>query len=254
MKKFFRRLLKIIAWTLGILLVAGTVGYLVVDKKLPEGVEGPEAEALADKMLAAVNKPAWDSLGVLEFTYFKGGHHILWDKTRNLVQVEWSDNRALVDPSNMKGIAWEDGERLTGEKETKVVEKGITWFWNDSFWLMAPFKARDPGTIRKVVTNDDGTRSLLVTYGGGGRTPGDSYLWHLDASGLPIAWQFWVKVLPIGGVRLGWGDWQTMPGGAKLSLLRSSGIADLHFKDVKGGAKLSDLGYTTDVFEPLLAQ
>ncbi|MBL0017494.1 MAG: hypothetical protein IPP17_13935 [Bacteroidetes bacterium] len=254
MKKFFKRLLKITAWILGILLVSGTIGYLVLDKKLPEGVEGAEAEALTDKMLAAINKPAWDSLGVLEFTYFKGGHHILWDKKRNLVKVEWSDNLALADPSTMTGLAWEDGVKLEGEAADKVVQKGITWFWNDSFWLIAPFKARDPGTIRKTVTNDDGTKSLLVTYGGGGRTPGDSYLWHLDANGMPNAWQFWVKVLPIGGVRLGWGDWQTLPGGTKISGLRSSGLADLKFKDIKGGQTLADIGITEDVFAPLLTK
>ncbi len=253
MKKFFKRLLKIIAWTLGILLLGGTIGYLVLDKKLPEGVEGAEAEALADKMLAAINKPAWDTLGALEYTYFKGGHHILWDKKRNLVDVKWGDNHVLADPSAMTGLAWEDGKPLSGEDANKIVQKGITWFWNDTFWLAAPFKAKDLGTVRKTVTNDDGSKSLLVTYSSGGRTPGDSYLWHLDANGLPIAWQFWVKVLPIGGVRLGWEDWQTLPGGAKLSATRSSGLTDLHFKDIKAGSSLAELGYTEDVFAPLFA-
>jgi hypothetical protein len=75
----------------------------------------------------------------------------------------------------------------------------------------------------------------------------------LDATGMPVAWQFWVHVMPIGGVRLGWEDWQTLPGGAKISTMRSSTLKDLKFKDVKGGATLSDLGYPEDLFAPLQA-
>lgn len=244
--------MKIIVWILGILLVTGTISYFVLDKKLPQGVEGAEAEALADKMLKAVNKEAWDSLAFLQFTYFKGGHEIFWDKQRNLVQVRWNENHALVNPSTMTGLAWEEGEKAEGEKKDKLVQKAITLFWNDTFWLTAPFKVRDSGTTRKLVTNSDGTKSLMVGYASGGRTPGDHYLWHLDTNGLPTAWQFWVKVFPIGGIRLGWANWQTLPGGAKVAIERTSTLSDLKFKEVKGGSKLSDFGMTEDIFAPLL--
>jgi hypothetical protein len=253
MKKILRRTLKILAWTLGVILLAGGIGYVALDKKLPEGVEGPEAEALADKMLKAVNKEAWDSLGFLQFTYFKGGHQIFWDKRRNLAEVKWDEKRALIDPSALKGMAWQKGELAEGEKRDKLVEKAITLFWNDCFWIIAPFKVRDPGTVRKVVTNDDGSKSLLVTYTSGGRSPGDHYLWHLNAEGLPVAWQLWVKILPIGGLKQGWEEWETLPGGAKVSHVRSHSLKDLRFKAIKGGYRLSDFGYAEDVFAPLTA-
>ncbi len=65
----------------------------------------------------------------------------------------------------------------------------------------------------KTKTNKD---ALLVTYTSGGTTPGDSYLWHLDASGKPESYQMWVSILPIGGLEgyLGkldyYGKWGTI--------------------------------------------
>lgn len=248
MKKILKKTLKILAWTLGVVLVAGLVGFLILDKKLPNGVEGPEAEALADKMLAAVNKPGWDSLAYLQYTYFKGGHKILWDKRRNLTEVKWDDHRVIVDPTAMEGIAWEEGNQIHHDQDDKLITKALTLFWNDTYWLAAPFKIRDPGTTRSVVNNEDGTQSLLVGHSSGGRTPGDHYLWHLDANGLPSAWQMWVKILPIGGVRMGWTDWQTLPGGAKVAFTRTSSLTDLHFPEIKGGMSLAELGIAEDPF------
>jgi hypothetical protein len=253
-KKILRKLLKISLWTLGILIVVGAVGYIALDKRLPEGKEGAEAEALTDKMFAALNKPAWDSLGFLQWTYFKGGQQFFWDKKRNLVEAKWSANRVLLDPSEMTGIAYEKGEKQTGEKADKLVQKGLTLFWNDGFWLYSPFKVRDAGTTRKLVENADGSKSLLVTYGNGGRTPGDHYLWHLNAEGIPTGWQMWVKVFPIGGLRLGWTDWQTLPGGAKISATRTSALKDLRMTNIKGGNSLQDFGLQTDPFAELLSK
>lgn len=248
MKKFLKKTLKILAWTLGVLIVAGLVGFLILDKKLPEGVEGPEAEELADKMLAAVNKPAWDSLAYLQYTYFKGGHQILWDKRRNFAEVKWDDHRVIVDPSAMEGIAWEEGTQVHHDQDDKLITKALTLFWNDTYWLAAPFKVRDPGTTRSVVTNEDGSKSLLVGHSSGGRTPGDHYLWHLDANGLPTAWQMWVKILPIGGVRMGWADWKPLNGGAMVAFTRTSALSDLHFPEIKGGMTWADIGITEDPF------
>lgn len=253
MKKILKKILKITAWTLGAMLLLGTVTYFVMDEKLPVGVEGPEAEALTDKMLAAINKPAYDSLHYLGFTSFRG-HQYLWDKQRNLVEIQRGKDRLLLRPDSLTGVVFEDGKPLAGDALAKEVEKGITAFWNDGFWLYAPFKVRDPGTKHAVVTDDEGHKSLLVTYGSGGRTPGDHYLWHLDADGRPNAWQLWTHILPIGGLRLGWGEWVQVQGGAWMSIARTTKLKDLHFKDVKGGQSYSDFGRQQDPFAELLGQ
>lgn len=252
MKKILKKTLKILAWTVAALLVAGTVGYLVVDEKLPQGVEGPQAEALADKMLAAVNKPAFDSLHYLAWTY-RNGHHYLWDKSRNLVEVTHDSRRVLLQPDSLRGKAYESGKPLAGKDEENAVQKALTGFWNDGFWLIAPFKVRDPGTKRAVVRNGDGSESLLVTYTSGGRTPGDHYLWHLDATGRPVAWQLWVKILPIGGVRFAWEDWRQLPGGAWMSGSRVSKLKTLPIRDIAGGQTLGEMGRKDDPFAEIAA-
>ena len=251
MKKILKKTLKIIAWTFGALLLLGTIGYLVLDEKLPVGTEGPDAEALADKMLTAIDKPAFDSLPYLGWTSFRG-HHYLWDKRRNLVEIVHNDERIILQPDSMRGKAFEDGKPLEGEANEKRVQKGITAYWNDGFWLYAPFKVRDPDTRRAMVTAKDGSKSLLVTYGSGGCTPGDHYLWHLDANGRPIAWQLWVQILPLHGLRTGWDDWVQLPGGAWISNTRTTKIKDLRFTDVKGGQKWSDFGRTADPFAEIV--
>jgi hypothetical protein len=252
MKKILKKTLKIIAWTLGSLLLLGTIGYLVLDKKLPVGVEGSEAEALADKMLTAIDKPAFDSLHYLQWTY-RTDHRYFWDKQRNLAEVSYGKRRVILQPDSLRGMAFEDGKRLEGEANDKVVQKELTAFWNDGFWLYAPFKVRDPGTKRAVVTGDDGSKSLLVTYSSGGRTPGDSYLWHLDANGRPTAWQMWVQILPIHGLGTGWAEWQQLPGGAWFAATRTTKLTDLHFLDIKGGQQLSDIGRNGDPFAEMAA-
>jgi hypothetical protein len=252
MKKILKKALKIFAWTLGIVVVLGTIGYFAMDEKRPVATEGAEAEALTDKLLAAVNKPAYDSLHYLQWTY-RGNHHYLWDKQRNLAEVTHGKRRVVLQPDSLRGLAYEDGKPMEGKAQDDAVQKDLTAFWNDGFWLIAPFKVRDPGTKRGIVVNEDGSKSLMVTYDSGGRTPGDHYLWHLDANGRPTAWQLWVKILPIGGLRFGWEDWQQLPGGAWVASSRTTKLMDLHVDDIKGGQAWSDFGRERDPFEALNA-
>jgi hypothetical protein len=68
------------------------------------------AEALTDKIQAAINQTAWDSTAV-SFS-FRGNHHYLWDKKRNLVQVEWGDKKVLYNTQTVEGIAYENDKNL----------------------------------------------------------------------------------------------------------------------------------------------
>ncbi|MFM2376020.1 MAG: hypothetical protein RLZZ165_1117 [Bacteroidota bacterium] len=90
-----------------------------------------------------------------------------------------------------------------------------------------------------------------LRYTSGGRTPGDHYLWHLDEKGLPDAWQFWVKIIPVGGLRMKWMDWKEMPGGAMLAMTRSSALTDFHFTNVRAGQTLGSVGLSEDIFAPM---
>ena len=177
---------------LGLLFIAIAI-YVIVDKPLPNGTLGQDAERLADEMLMAVNKPGFDSLTYIEFTFRKTNHY-KWDRRNNSVVVKWAEEEVYLDLNRSM-----DTYNLL---EVKAYQK----FINDSFWLIAPFKIRDEGVIRSTVAVENG-RGLLVTYSSGGLTPGDSYLWIIGGDGRPTAWKLWTSNIPIGGMELSWSGW-----------------------------------------------
>lgn len=246
LKKIFRILL-----IAAVVLVVGFgVLFLVFNEARPEGRPGPEAEAMAQRMLDAVNARAWDQVQLLQWS-FPRGHDFVWDVQDNVVQVKWKDRRVLVDPTRGKAIAYEDGQRVSGERAEELREKATHYFWNDSFWLMAFTKVMDPGTVREVVDLGEGKQGLLVTYQSGGSTPGDSYLWKLDESGKPYAWKMWVKIIPIGGIEFTWEDWKALPGGAWIATSHKNPLFDVDLTNVKTGNRPQDLGLPNDLFDEL---
>ena len=89
---------KVLKW-LGILLlllVLALVGLgIITNETKPTGIPSPEADAMAKKMLQAVDNTAWDTTGIVQWT-FRGKNNYLWDKTRNFVKVNWENNEILL--------------------------------------------------------------------------------------------------------------------------------------------------------------
>ncbi|MBL6447400.1 hypothetical protein JMN32_13870 [Fulvivirga sp. 29W222] len=230
---------------LSILAVAAFMLYSWYDKPLPEGVEGPEAELLADKMLKAVNFEAWDSTVAVKWSFYRG-HDFLWDKKRDLVEVKWDDMRVLLNTNSQSGKAFQGGILLSGNEAIDALQMAWEYFTNDSFWLAAPFKARDPGTKRSIVKTEHGD-ALLVQYTSGGVTPGDSYLWLLNEDGLPVAWKLWVKIIPLGGMKFSWDGWQTYTTGARISSFHH-GVVNVEVSGVELAMSAADLNNGHDPF------
>jgi hypothetical protein len=61
------------------------------------------------------------------FFSFRGNHHYLWDKKRNLVQVEWGDKKVLYNTQTVEGIAYENDKKLT-DSENRCYKKGNDYF------------------------------------------------------------------------------------------------------------------------------
>lgn len=206
-----KRILKYLGLFLLGLIVLGVIAGFVAHQPMPQGESGPAADALARKMETAVNKAAWDSTRFVSWRFISGTTY-LWDKDRQAVLVEWGDNKVYLKTTDQSGKAFKNGvEVKDAEEKKKMLENAWSQFANDSFWLCAPMKAFNPGTSREVVALEDGSQGLLVRYSSGGVTPGDSYLWHLDESGLPKAWQMWVQIIPVGGLKFTWEDWTNEP-------------------------------------------
>lgn len=190
--------------------------YFKYHEELSEGIEGPPADALAVKMLTALNNDAYQKTTYLEWT-FKKRRHYKWHKSENTCEVYWKDYKVALNLANPKqSEALKSKQEVTDYQREELIDHALKYFNNDSFWLVAPYKVFDPGTERRLVTNEDGSHSLLVTYTSGGSTPGDSYLWHVDDNGKPFSFQMWVDILPIDGLEASWQDWITTDSGAQL--------------------------------------
>lgn len=202
-----KRILKYVGLIFLLLILLAVIAGFVANQPLPKGESGSAADALARKMEVAVNKAAWDSTRYVSWK-FRTGTAYFWDKFQQAVVVEWGDTKVLLRTTDQSGIAFVEGVEVKDAQELEsLLEKAWAQFANDSFWLCAQMKAFAPGTTRELVRLEDGSEGLLVHYSSGGVTPGDSYLWHLDETGLPTSWQMWVNIIPVGGLSFSWEDW-----------------------------------------------
>lgn len=231
---------------MALLFVLVVLGYRLADEPIPKGETGPRAEYLADKMLDALNYNAWQALDAIAWSYPRG-HNYIWDKQANLVSVSWDDYTVLLNPENKSGIVYSGKKELTKNKQ-QYLDQAFKYFVNDSFWLIAPFKARDPGTIRKVV-DYKGNDALLIQYSSGGVTPGDTYLWILNEEGVPTAWKFWVSILPVGGLEFSWEMWEDA-NGAKISTFHE-GLIDIKITNLRWSDNIINLNNGVDPFSAL---
>ena len=230
-----KKILKFLGIGIGVLLLATILFGVAIHESLPEGEKGSNADALAQKMLDALNHDAYQKTGFLEWSYQGGRNQYKWDKAMGRCTVNWDDYEVrlnLVHPE--KSRVSKGAHSLGGPEKTEAIDKALANFNNDSFWLVAPYKVFDNGTTRSIVELEDGTEGLLVTYLSGGTTPGDSYLWQLNPNGFPNSYKMWVKILPIGGLEASWDDWIITDSGAFLPKSHTLGPLTLSMGDVKG--------------------
>lgn len=233
-----KKTLKIIAgvvifFTLPSLLFFGFV-YFKYNEDLPQGTSGPEADALAHSMLESLDYEAYKNTNYLEWT-FKNRHHFKWQKNEGTCLVHWKDYKVDLDLKNLSNSkAYIHNFKVDGKQAEELIEDATSYFNNDSFWLVAPYKVFDTGSQRSIVETETGDKALLITYTSGGSTPGDSYLWYLDKTNKPTKFRMWVDILPIGGLEASWADWMTTESGAQLPTFHELLFLGIQIEDIKG--------------------
>ncbi|CAM1354964.1 hypothetical protein [Tenacibaculum ascidiaceicola] len=224
-----KKLFKILGGLLLVGAIVLAVFYFKNNESLPRGQQGPKADALATKMLKALNYEAYKTTHFIEWS-FRGKHFYKWDKQENIVEVSWDSNKVtLYTKSPEKSIVLVDGKEVENKE---ILQKAIDYFNNDSFWLVAPYKVFENGIERRIVEYE-GKEALLVTYTTGGSTPGDSYLWILDEKGRPTSYKMWVSIIPTGGMEATWNDWITTESGAVLPTKHEMSVGTLDMGNVK---------------------
>ena len=176
--------------------------------------ENSKADILANRILKAINHDSYKKTRYLEWS-FAGKRSFKWDKESNIAAVSWDTIRVNLQPDNLERSVVFFNEKQQTNADDKIVKKALNVFNNDNFWLVAPHKLFDYGTIRSIkkVDNKD---ALLVKYTTGGSTPGDSYIWILDENYVPKSYKMFVPSMQMNGVNATWEDWITTESGALL--------------------------------------
>lgn len=103
-------------------------------------------------MLKAVNHEDYKNTRYLSWT-FPGGHIYVWDKDQHKVEVSWSDTKVALDLKQpTSSTVTINGKTIPADKASSHVEKALSYFNNDYFWLVAPHKVFDNGVTRSIVT------------------------------------------------------------------------------------------------------
>ena len=266
-----RRILVAIGILFVVLFGAGWALVAALSKPLPRGETGARADELARSIERAIDKDAWERTGAVRWI-FRGQNRHLWDRQRSLDRVIWDDVYVLCDLSKQTGVAFQHRKRVTGAAEQKLVAKAYASWINDAFWLNPLTKLFDSGVTRSVIEpapgQNPGAPALLISYGGGGLTPGDSYLWLLPdrsaggegavATGSallrPRAWRMWVSIIPIKGVESSWDGWMQLATGAWVATHHQvpGTSLKLELTEVAGAASLKELVPGPDPFAPLM--
>jgi hypothetical protein len=241
-----------IAGAVGVLLTLCALTFLWLHEPLPSAAPSPEADALARQIASSVDTTAWSETGAIEWT-FAGRTTHLWDRDRGLLRVRWDTTEVLLNLTTMQGHATVSGAAVPAAERNALSAQAYSRWINDAFWLNPLASLFDEGTTRALVTVG-GVEGLLLTYGAGGETPGDSYLWVVGPDGRPTSWRMWVSIIPMGGVACSWEDWQQLPTGAWISTRHRGPFGPaLVLSDVRAGASLAELVDGADPFAQIMS-
>lgn len=211
------------------------------------GESDAKAIELAKKTEEAMGgREAYDKLRYITWNFFDTRLH-LWDKHENRHRVQGleEDFVAIIDLDTKEGVVLKEGERLENPEEKQQFLNTAYELWiNDSYWLVMPWKLRDPGVTLKYAREDkteDGRDAdvLTMTFEAVGVTPENKYEVFIDKeTHLVTQWSFFPTaadteprfVLP-------WANWKAYSG--------------VQFSDNRGKHNMGPVGVHDKVDETL---
>lgn len=166
----------------------------------PAFTQDNPANVLADKVVEAMGGTEnWNNTRYLQWNFF-GSRMWWWDKWTGNVRVESQRNdlRIAMNINDKTGNVYMDGQEQTHQDSlSKYLERGYRMWINDAYWLVMPFKLRDPGTNlvhlgQKSTMNGEQAEVLELTFVEVGVTPQNKYWIYIDpASNLVVQWDYY---------------------------------------------------------------
>ncbi len=231
------------------------------DGESSAGSSDEKAVVIVDRMQQAMGLTAWRQARFVSFRWVveRDGKDVAdyrhdWDRVQNNYRVEGTNRDGkhwvgIFNTVSKEGDVYLDGTQVTDDStRTKMLEDAYGRYINDAYWLIMPFKLKDPG----VVLAYDGEQELdgnnydvvRVTFEQVGLTPGDTYWAFIDQQGhLMKKWEYFLEGWEEGRARTGamWQDWQDF-GGVKLALNKAfvGSTTRIYFKEVKVSSNVGD--------------
>jgi hypothetical protein len=196
----------------------------------------PKAREVADRLLRALGgKDSWEKARYFRFDFVvenKGkvvaDFKHLWDRYTGKYRVEGQTDagkKYVVLYQNInakKGDVFVNAQPVQGQEKQKFLETGYERFINDSYWLLMPYKWRDPGVRLKYEGKSEGEHGqvwdkVLLTFQNVGLTPKDRYWAFVNQkSGLMDRWEYILQGGKGPATAADWLDWRQF-GGIMLS-------------------------------------
>jgi len=163
-------------------------------------IADPKVRELVDATLLAMGgQQKYDDLQYVSWTFF-GSRQLVWDKWNSRVRINSPKDTTiyLLDMKTMKGKISKNGEEVTDpEALSEGLQRAKSIWINDSYWLVMPFKLKDPGVNLKYVGTDTTKTGALaevleLTFEGVGDTPENKYDIYIDKKdNLVKQWAFY---------------------------------------------------------------
>jgi hypothetical protein len=185
----------------------------------------PAATAIADQVMAALGgESAWKATRFLRFDFavesdgkIVSSRSHYWDKWTGRYRVEGKDKQGafvvLMNLDSRDGSAWREGKPAEGEAKKQLLEQGYGAWVNDSYWLLMPYKLRDPGVSLKLAGETKEGEAvydrLALSFEGVGLTPKDRYWVFVNrASHLVDRWEYILEGEKGPATRWEWRGWK----------------------------------------------
>jgi hypothetical protein len=173
--------------------MAGATLALAAGACASSGPPEDKAAAVADQVMQSLGgQKRWNDLRGIRWSFgsevgdtIKSLRRHSWDKFTGWHRVEGKTRagQPFVYIENMndstKGMAWVEGTPIEGDSLHKLMWMAKRMWTNDTYWMLMPYKLRDPGVMLKYEGSvQEGPKEydkLALTFDNVGQTPGDRY-------------------------------------------------------------------------------
>ena len=146
-----------------------------------------------------------------------------WDRLTNRYRVEGTNRDdqhmvVLFNTNTKEGDVYLDGSKVSVDStRADMLKRAYGRFINDSYWLIMPYKLKDPGVILNYegIKEIDGDKYdvVKVTFENVGLTPKDTYWAYIDSeTRLMHKWEYVLQGREPPATVCWWKDWQTVGG------------------------------------------